>query len=618
MNDYIVKKFYGLVNAIDSDKLKAGVVVDGLNWLITTDKLELRRGMRTLGSDAGAGQITGLRVGRKIDGNDLLFKTRARKIEYYDETIMDWIEIGTDSLPVASDGEDIALEPYTSLAGYAMYLSSPHSSIYKIMLANPGSLIDMSSTSFRGKIRIRNGGMMLWDRLGSTGGKDKSGLYRGKLDKDAYSDFTLVSAEAIAGSGATRSGTLAFKASGAKRSCFNVTFTDGTETFNDNFDGTLTGSAGGTGTINYATGEYSITFAAPATTVSATYYWEDPTSAGICDFSAPSATRLAGESFILRQDDGGGDLQNVGEYNADYYCFHEKKTWKTTISTDDTDASNLTFRSKVGIPNWRAMAETGEGIYYVDTSDDNNPKVRVLTLAMYSSEVVPQSISDDLNLSDYEFDKAVMKEWGDYILLACRRKNSTENDRLFVYDRVNKWWNTPTDYMASTIEIYNGAFLTGGSVDNNVCENFSGQDDDDSLISNFVIMNETMCGYAGLKKPRQFVIEGNIQPSQILKIYLSTDNSNFVEIGQIKGDDSCVDIGSNIYIGANVLGKKTIGGEQGITANHFEKQFRIVSDKGEKFSIKFECTNIGYCGISKYGFADLREKGRKAPKKYRG
>jgi hypothetical protein len=48
----------------------------------------------------------------------------------------------------------------------------------------------------------------------------------------------------------------------------SLSITDGTETFTDNGDGTLTGSAGGTGTINYTTGAYSVTFnAAPATGV---------------------------------------------------------------------------------------------------------------------------------------------------------------------------------------------------------------------------------------------------------------------------------------------------------------------------------------------------------------
>ena len=57
----------------------------------------------------------------------------------------------------------------------------------------------------------------------------------------------------------------------------SVTVTDGVETFTDNGDGTLTGSAGGSGTVNYTTGDISVTFAtAPASgaaiTASYKYY----------------------------------------------------------------------------------------------------------------------------------------------------------------------------------------------------------------------------------------------------------------------------------------------------------------------------------------------------------
>lgn len=59
----------------------------------------------------------------------------------------------------------------------------------------------------------------------------------------------------------------------------SLTITDGVEVFTDNGDGTLTGSAGGTGTINYSTGAYSVTFnTAPALNVNivATYWYATP------------------------------------------------------------------------------------------------------------------------------------------------------------------------------------------------------------------------------------------------------------------------------------------------------------------------------------------------------
>jgi hypothetical protein len=67
------------------------------------------------------------------------------------------------------------------------------------------------------------------------------------------------------GSGQTRTGTLNHVHSIVSKS---VTFTSSTgETFTDNTLGVLTSSLGGTGTVNYSTGAYSLTFvSAPATT----------------------------------------------------------------------------------------------------------------------------------------------------------------------------------------------------------------------------------------------------------------------------------------------------------------------------------------------------------------
>lgn len=626
MNDKTFDNFkYGWINALEADKLKDGVVVDGLNWLITPDKIELRRGMKIIGTDAGAGNITGLKVGVQVDGTELLIRTRARKIEYYDTATEDWIENGTNVLPADADGEDVSLEAFTSLSGYSMYLSSPHSSIYRIMLANPDSIVDMSSTDFRGKMKIKNGRMFIWDRFGSTGAWDKTGLYGSKLTQDEYSDFNTITAEAIGALGSTTyTGTLAFKAGGAARSCFNVIFTGGvgggTEDFNDNFDGTLTGSSGGTGTINYATGVYSVTFSAITDdVVTSTYYWEDPTdgtNGGICNFTY-SATRAAGEGFMLRQDDGGGELQNIGEYNSDIYCLHEKKAWKTTISADDSDAANLPFRNNVGIPSWRAMTETGDGIYYVSKEENDKVLIKVLQIAQMSTAVVPISLSDGLDLSTYEFDKAVVKEWGNYIVIACREETSDINNRMLIYDRKHKLWSLPLDYYADVLEVYNGALEAGDSLEANVYELFSGFDDDDSLISNYITFNESMLGSSKLKKPHRFIIEGNIQPDQNLKISVSLDKGAFVEIGTIEGNGSYVDLGSRIYVGSNVIGKKEIGGGgSGETANHFQREFKVKIDKFETCQVKIEATSLGYVSVSRFGFKDTREKGSKMPNKY--
>src|SRR3990167_3947147 len=567
----------GWINELDAKTIPEGAISDGLNWIVKADKIELRHGYKLLGADVGVGQVSGLKVGIDANGDEVLFKTRSRKIEYMLPDDADWTEVGTDSLPAGANADEISIELYTNLAGNSIYFSSPNSGIYKIMLANPDTLIDLLSTTFKGKIRIKGNAMLLWDRLGSAGQKDKTGLYRSKLDKDTYADYTLVSAENIGtGDGTTKTfaDILAFKAAGSKRSCFGISATDGTETFSDNYDGTLTGSLGGTGTINYATGAISITFnTAPENLQALTcdYYWEDPTSGGIADFTAPTSPRVAAESFILRQDEGGGNFQNIGEYNNDYYCFHKTKTWKTTISADDTEASNLLYREKVGIPNWRALCETGEGIYYIDTSEQNNIRLWQIALTIYNTEAVPQKISDLIDLSGFSFTKAVLKEFGDYVVIACRLSSATQNNRMLFYDRKLKLWNPPTDLQASVLDIFNGALIGGDSTTNNVYELLSGVDDDDSAIPNFITFNDSNLNKDGLKFPRRFIIRGEIQRDQLLKIYASIDNGAFVEIGEVNGNDDYVNKGTRVLVGTNVVGTKEVGGGgSGIYANYYE------------------------------------------------
>ena len=145
------------------------------------------------------------------------------------------------------------------------------------MVANPGSITAMydGTKNYRGWITIKGDAIWLWNARIDNKIPDLVNIYRSYLANKSTTDFTQISAEAIGGSGATRTGTLAFKSSGAKRTCLEVTFTDGTETFIDDLSGNLVGSLGGTGTINYTTGAYSVTFAtSPASPVTATYRWE--------------------------------------------------------------------------------------------------------------------------------------------------------------------------------------------------------------------------------------------------------------------------------------------------------------------------------------------------------
>ena len=306
---------YGIVTKLEDYSIPDGAASASNNWITQGDRIELRRGMLLMGTEiTGAGKVTCLHTTYQADGTEILYRTRGQKIEYYDTTTKDWIEVGTNQLGSSASGEDVAMSNYQSLSGSQLWISSPNSSIYKIMTANPGNITDMynASKNYKGYILIKQNRTFLWHRKA-----DATGLYGSHIN--AVSPTTVTSESiGIAGS-KNYSGTLAFKAGNAEHTCYAVTFTDGTETFTDNLNGTVTGSLGGSGTINYTTGAYAISFAGTAGgAVTSTYQHEDANENGISDFTY-SGTRVASEGFIFRQDDG-GTLQAVASYKDIEYC----------------------------------------------------------------------------------------------------------------------------------------------------------------------------------------------------------------------------------------------------------------------------------------------------------
>ena len=618
--------FYGTIDTLEDKSLPLGAASDSLNFITKGDKIELRRGYGILGNEiSGTGKITSVYVAKRSDGTEIPFRARGKKLEYYIVATETWTEIGSDVLGTDADGHDIWFAEYHTLAGDQLFVNSPKGPLLKIMLANPGSYADMynAAKNYKGRILIKTYRMFLWGR-----DKDKTGLYLSYIDSQNY---TTVSAENIGtgdGSEKTFADTLAFKAAGVKRTCFGITATDGTETFKDNYDGTLTGDKGGTGTINYMTGAISVTFnTAPnnSQAITADYQWEDSTDEGICDFTY-SATRIAGEGDVFRQDDGGGELQTVMSYGDQEYCIHEKKTWVLTLTADDTNATNLIYREKVGISSPRSAIATGDGIYLIDNSDRKDPQVKLLGLAAYSDKVIPISVSKGftykkkkvgIDLSNYDFNKAIGLEWGDYILFACKESGETENNRMIVYDKQQKLIDI-TDYWSSGLAIYGGTLISGDPFVPNVYTLFSGFDDDDSEIINHWIGNKDDLDWQGLNKVKQLIIKGEIGKEQILKVYASIDEGTYIEIGEISGGGSYVDTGSEVSVGRVTIGSKEIGGGgEGATAYNYERKFKLELDKFATIKLKFEATQLGYCSVSEIQYKDIRIKSRKIPSKYR-
>jgi hypothetical protein len=610
----------GIVNRYEAKAIPRGAASAGYNFMTLLDKIELTRGRQLLGTSiAGVGQSTGLHVAQKADGTEILYKSYGTNVSYYDTGTEDWIIAKND----LTENETVAFANYHTNAGAQMWFCTQKEGPYKVMTANPADEYDQynSAKNFRGKITVKDNRMFLWDRVA-----DKTGLYLSYIDSLTA---TTVSAEALGGSGKTRTGTLAFKAGGAKRTCFGITVEDSggiSETFTDDFSGALSSTAGGTGTINYSTGAFSVTFAGtPTGTVQADYSWEDATAGGIADFTY-SSPRTAGQGAIFRQDVGGDQIMNVKTYGTDIYSFKDKRVYRLTLTSDDTDATNQVYRETAGSPNWQAQTETEEGIYFIDDSTQYEAKLRIMKTGANNDTVVPVAATDAFKIGDYDFTGCDMVTWGDYVAFTGKSSSASFNDKLFLFHRIYRSIDV-FDWSLQYLAVYNGALVGGESISDNVYTLFSGFDDDnfgyeaewESSLDNLDIDS--------LKKTKRLRVNGAIGPSQKIYVYVAYDNDSYALLvdtdhpnGAIEGDASYVDTSTSVAYGAVTLGRdETGGGSPGTSAYNYKTEFKLNSGKFERVKIKFKCTtaNTGYASVSMYEYWDIRRKKNRLVSKYK-
>jgi hypothetical protein len=183
----------GTINSIEDHAIPDGAASDSKNWLTKGDKIELRKGYKVYGTEnSGTGSIDGIHTTFKANGPQILFRKRGRKLEYYDTSTSDWVEVGTNLFPAAASSDEMSAGNYASLAGHQMFICTPNSGPYKIMTANPGSYTDLTDAAknFQGYIKIKQNRMFLWNR-----NKDKTtGVYGSYIDTATY---TTVAAEAL-------------------------------------------------------------------------------------------------------------------------------------------------------------------------------------------------------------------------------------------------------------------------------------------------------------------------------------------------------------------------------------------------------------------------------------
>ena len=407
VNKKEIKAFVsGTHNLIDSELIPADAASESIGWLTKDGRIELSYGRQAQGAEGAAGKSYGEHTGYKTNGTSVRFRKVDTVVQYYDGSA--WQDTIT-----GLTASDMTFTNYSSVSGNYVYVSSPDDGIFKIVTANPASYADVNddAVNFKGYMIIDKARSILWGRT-----NDPTGLYGSYIDGQDSGVYTTVSGEAVA---AVESGTLAFKAGGSTRSCFGVAITDTSsgEVFTDNYDGTLTGDSGGTGTINYMTGAFTITGQTGAGT--ADYQWEDSNANGVTDYTE-SATRAAGEGFNLRQDVGGDAIKLVVPYDGSYFSFKEKSVYRLTIDATDTNPVNEIVRTDIGVPSLRSAVGTGAGILFMNTGDPTKPMMHILKRNVVGDNFDVAPLFSHFKFENYTYTDALLINWDDYIVVSCQ------------------------------------------------------------------------------------------------------------------------------------------------------------------------------------------------------
>ena len=596
----------GTHNLISDELIPNDAASESLGWLTTDGKIELMYGRKALGAEGASGKVWAQHTAFKTDGSSVFFRKiwdgTEGKIQYLNGTT--WTDVITGLA-----NADVTFTNYSSLSGNYVYIGGPEDGLFKIVTANPGSYADVynSAKNFKGYLFIDRGRAIMWNTT-----TDSTGLYGSYIDAQDGDVYTTVASESITD---VASGTLAFKAGGATRTCFGVQITDTSsgEVFTDNYDGTLTGDAGGTGTINYMTGAFTITGQTGAGT--ADYQWEDSNANGVTDFSK-SATRLAGEGFVVRQDAGGDAIQVVIPFDGSYFSFKQNSVYQFTLDVDDTNPINELIRTDVGVETLRSAVGTSAGIMFMNTGNPSKPMINILQRNPVGDNFLTTPYFPQFKFENYNYDDVSIAAWDKFVVVACR-EDSPNNNRLLLCNMQERSVDV-APYGCSCFNKDEGLLYAGDPVAQISYELFSGIDDMTVKIENFWESKGDLLNTKSLKRVKRFIFRGQIAPDQAIRVYVSTDNGSYQWVGTILGSGDYVDYTSTYAIGTTFIGQATLGGDSDATVVYdFLMKLKIKLPKFRKRKIKLVAQNLGYCSIQQLTDHDIWEYEDKLPKQYR-
>jgi len=593
----------GVHNLLDEEIIPKDALQNAKNWQTIDGKISLVNGKIILGAEGASGKNRGLHKGYQVDGTVVLFRKYLTFIQYWNTTTEAWTNIVTGLTTAA----EYSFANSSSLAGNFVFTSGTDG-LYKMSCANLGSYCTLyvAATNDKGKMLIDKGRMIMWDCADASKTTIKMSYIDGQ-DSDVYTTIT----DEASGDGG---GTLAFKSGGATRSCFGIvlTITGSSEVYTDNKDGTLTGSAGGTGTINYISGVYTISNSGVGTV---DYQWENTNSKGLSDFTFAS-TRVAGTGNRITQDIGGDAILSVLiGLDGTYYSLKENSAYQLAISADDATFTNLVFNTDMGIPYFRAGVSTTRGIVFMNTASPDKPELTILERNVLGN-VIPRVLFPQFKFSNYSYSDCAIDVFERYIVIACRSAESDFNDTILLGNIAENTIDIGA-YPARTFVRDAGILYAGSPITDSVYKILNGFDDESFVISNFATLKDETFGVEELKKVRKLRIQGDIEPDQNIEIWISFDGDEFALLGTISGRGSYVDSGSPRTVGSNMIGEITVGGDNQSTVYPYFYSSKISTPKFRKRSLKFIANSFGYCSIDSITDEDILIFSSRIPKKYR-
>lgn len=600
----------GIHNLVSDELIPNDAASDSLGWLTRDGHIELMYGRQAEGGEGDAGKVWEQHVGKKTDGTKVHFRKiwdgTEGKVQYLNgSTWTDVITGLTNSLVTFSN--------YSSLAGNFVYIGGPEDGLFKIVTANPGSYSDVydAARNFKGFFFIDRGRSIMWNTK-----DDSTGLYGSWIDGQDSAVYTTVSSESIGSSGSTNyTGTLAFRSSGPTRTCFGVTFSDGTQEITIGFDGNATSDSDGTGTVNFTTGVYNITFTSITTgAVTSDYQWEDSNQKGVTDFTK-SATRVAGEGFVVRQDKGGDAIKIVIPYEGSYFSFKESSVYQFTLDSEDVNPVNELIRSDVGISSFAAAAPTSAGIMFLNTGNPSKPMLNILKRNPVGDNFLTTPEFPQFKFEEYTYENTVLDTWDRYLLVACS-DGTDSNNRILVCD-VTTGTVDVAPYGAQCFSKIDGVLYAGDPLSQTTYEMFTGFDNMGTKVLNRWESKADRLNSPALKKVKRFRFRGKLAPDQSLKISLAFDGGSFKHIGTILGSGDYVSHNVSSAIGTRFVGEGVVGGDDEIAVYPFLMEIKVRSEKFRTRKLKVEAQGFGYAELEQITDWDIWEYEDKLPKAFR-